>query len=79
LSLSEDIEPLVYAYENSVYIRGDERLANSRVAVYNLSGRKVIETFISNNNTVLTINQRGLMIVRISGAKGIFSKKVYIK
>ena len=79
LSLKEDFDVSVYGNESRLVIKGDNSLINSRVEVYNLSGRKVKEAIISTKNTTLKINQKGLLIVRISGVNGALSRKVILK
>ena len=60
---------------NNIAISGDEGI----VAVYNLAGKQIHRSKITNGRNEIAVKGKGIYIVRVATEKGSVSKKVLIK
>jgi hypothetical protein len=67
-NVSESIAS-IYAYNNHIIVNCGEDMLNGKLEVFDLTGRKVVQSRIEENTTELAISQKGILIVRISNAK----------
>lgn len=67
------------AFQNSITVKGDLK-NNTTLKVYDLQGRKVAQTALSNKNRQLTVNNSaGIYLVNLSNALGSKTQKVILK
>ena len=79
LGLFVDPNIKIFSKNGNLLINGDETIAHSRVEVYDLFGRKLMEEVMTRPNAVLKINQSGVLIVRISDANRLLSRKIFVE
>lgn len=69
----------IAAFKNTIMVKGDLK-NNTTLKVYDLQGRKVAQTTLSNNNRQLTVNNSaGIYLVNLSNAQGSKTQKVILK
>ena len=69
------------ALNGQVTIKIDASTDKSSMKLYDLSGRKVLETLLSSSSTILDVSslKRGMYIVRVTNTSGIYSQKLMIE
>ena len=68
----------IFAYDQQLVVNCEDALLNGKIEVYDLTGKKIMNRVISDNNTQFTLNEKGIYIVRISNRTNqtVISKKV---
>ena len=68
----------IVAFQNTITVKGDLK-NNTTLKVYDLQGRNVAQTALSNNNRQLTVNNSaGIYVVSLSNAQGSKTQKVIL-
>jgi hypothetical protein len=70
----------IYAYNQQLVVNCERELLNGKIEVFDLSGRKVLNSRISETNTRINLEKSGIYVVRISDNSNqpVASKKVLV-
>ncbi len=65
LGYVETSDLIIYSKDGQLFVNGTPSLVDSKISIYNISGVKVSEGVISDTETILNFNEKGILIVRI--------------
>lgn len=67
----------IYSNNSSVYVNVPE--VDGSIYIYNLLGQDVASETITDNTTVISLNQTGYYIVKVLSNEGVVTKKVFVE